>query len=83
LVDRGKEHLRLDLRSAEGLAALRELVPTVDVAVVALPVGDIEAARIGYEELRELNPALVYCDITGFARSPVRDSRSASTCCRG
>jgi crotonobetainyl-CoA:carnitine CoA-transferase CaiB-like acyl-CoA transferase len=69
LLDRGKQHLHLDLRSAEGVAALRELVRTCDVAVVALPVTDIDVAGLGYEALRELNPALVYCDITGFGRT--------------
>src|SRR6516164_9101301 len=69
LVDRGKTYLHLDLLSAEGVAALRDLVPTVDVVVVALPVGDVEASGIGYDALRELNPRLVYCDITGFGSS--------------
>lgn len=69
LVDRGKTHLRLDLRTAEGHAELRKLVPTVDVVVVALSAHDVDAAGIGYEALRKLNPGLVYCDITGFGRS--------------
>jgi crotonobetainyl-CoA:carnitine CoA-transferase CaiB-like acyl-CoA transferase len=69
LLDRGKQHLHLDLSSAEGVAALRELVRTCDVAVVALPVADVDVAGLGYEALREVNPALVYCDITGFGRT--------------
>jgi crotonobetainyl-CoA:carnitine CoA-transferase CaiB-like acyl-CoA transferase len=69
LLDRGKKHLHLDPASAEGAAALRELVPTFDVVVVALPVAEVEEAGLGYEALRELNPALVYCDITGFGRT--------------
>lgn len=69
LLDRGKQHLQLDLRSGDGIAALRELIGTFDVAVVALPAPDVDEAGLGYETLRELNPALIYCDITGFGRT--------------
>jgi crotonobetainyl-CoA:carnitine CoA-transferase CaiB-like acyl-CoA transferase len=69
LLDRGKKHLHLDLRSGEGIAALRELIGTFDVVVVALPAPGVDEARLGYETLRELNPALIYCDITGFGRT--------------
>ena len=69
LLDRGKECRSLDLQSAQSIARLRQLVPTVDVVVVALPVHQVEESGIGYHALRELNPAIVYCDITGFGRS--------------
>jgi crotonobetainyl-CoA:carnitine CoA-transferase CaiB-like acyl-CoA transferase len=69
LLDRGKKQLHLDLRSGEGVAALRELIATFDVAVVALPAPDVDEAGLGYDTLCELNPALIYCDITGFGRT--------------
>ncbi len=69
LVDRGKTSRALDITTPEGVAALRDIVPTVDVIVVGLPGGDIEASGIGYDALRQLNPRLVFCDITGFGNS--------------
>lgn len=48
---------------------MRDLIPTFDVVVVALPVAAVDEAGLGYEALRELNPRLVYCDITGFGRT--------------
>jgi crotonobetainyl-CoA:carnitine CoA-transferase CaiB-like acyl-CoA transferase len=69
LLDRGKKQVDLHLRSAEGTTAVRELIRTFDVVVVALPAAEVDEAGLGYEAVRELNPALVYCDITGFGRS--------------
>lgn len=69
LLNRGKKSVGLDLRSSEGQTRLRQLVPTIDVVVVALPSEELRHSAIGYEALSSLNPALVYCDITGFGRT--------------
>jgi crotonobetainyl-CoA:carnitine CoA-transferase CaiB-like acyl-CoA transferase len=69
LLNRGKRSVGLDVGLPAGEAEIRRLVPTVDVVVVALPPKDLRHSVIGYEALRTLNPALVYCDITAFGRT--------------
>jgi crotonobetainyl-CoA:carnitine CoA-transferase CaiB-like acyl-CoA transferase len=69
LLNRGKKSVGLDLQSPAGAAEVARLVPTVDVVVVALPPKDRRHNAIGYDALSALNPALVYCDITGFGRT--------------
>jgi crotonobetainyl-CoA:carnitine CoA-transferase CaiB-like acyl-CoA transferase len=69
LLNRGKKSVGLDLRTAAGQAELARLIPAVDVIVVALAPKELDHNAIGYEALSALNPALVYCDISGFGRS--------------
>lgn len=67
LLQRGKQLIDLDPRSAAGLAEVRRLTPSVDIAVVGLPLCDPDG--VGYAELSALNRALIYCDITAFGRT--------------
>lgn len=67
-LNRGKKSVALDWNSAVGRDAVLSLVPTVDVIVDSMKPGEADAAGIGYAELSALNPALVYCSITGFGR---------------
>ena len=65
-VNRNKRALRLDLKTAEGVAILRRLLADADVLVENFRVGGF--ARLGFDEaaLGELNPALVHLAITGY-----------------
>ena len=65
-VNRNKRALRLDLKTAEGVAILRRLLANADVLVENFRVGGF--ARLGFDEttLRALNPALVHLAITGY-----------------
>jgi crotonobetainyl-CoA:carnitine CoA-transferase CaiB-like acyl-CoA transferase len=65
----GKKSVELDLKAAEGRQTFEELVTHADVLVDNYRAGVL--ARIGYPwpRLRELNPALIYCAITGFGQS--------------
>lgn len=69
LLNRGKKSISLDVRSAAGQAEVRRLIPAVDVLVETLGPEQVDNLSVGYEALRVLNPALVYCSITGFGRS--------------
>src|SRR5262245_42269419 len=69
LLHRGKQSVELDLGSPEGRAQLRRLVPGFDVVIDALGPQQAEDADIGYDALAALNPALVYCSITGWGRA--------------
>jgi alpha-methylacyl-CoA racemase len=62
----GKQLLTLDLRTEEGRDALRRRVVDTDVLVEGLRPGVMERMELGYVALATINPALVYCAITGY-----------------
>ena len=63
---RGKQLLRLDLRTQDGREALRRHVAGADVLVEGFRPGVMERMDLGYAALSAINPALVYCAITGY-----------------
>ncbi|MEV4088815.1 CoA transferase, partial [Nonomuraea fuscirosea] len=63
-VNRNKRSIALDLRADAEVA--RALAARADVLVENFRPGTMERLGLGYERLRELNPGLVYCSITGF-----------------
>ena len=65
-INRNKRSLAIDLKRAEGLAAVRRLLPTVDVLVHNMRSAAIERLGLGYATCAALNPRLVYCVATGF-----------------
>jgi crotonobetainyl-CoA:carnitine CoA-transferase CaiB-like acyl-CoA transferase len=70
-VNRGKRSVALDLTGSRAQAAALRLASRADVVVENFRSGGAEALGVGYDRLREANPALVYCSITGFgAREP-------------
>ena len=75
--NRGKRSIAVDLKVAEGVEIVRRLAADADVFVENFRVGALEAAGLGYAELSELNPRLVYCSISGFGRTgPRREERA-------
>jgi crotonobetainyl-CoA:carnitine CoA-transferase CaiB-like acyl-CoA transferase len=70
----GKRSLALDLTHPDGLEALLALAARSDVVVQSLRPGVAERRGLGYAGLRELNPKLVYCSISGYGTSgPLAD----------
>jgi crotonobetainyl-CoA:carnitine CoA-transferase CaiB-like acyl-CoA transferase len=67
--NRGKKSITVDLASAEGQKIIRDLVLEADVVVENYKVGTLARYGLSYEDLRLLNPRLVYCSITGFGQS--------------
>jgi crotonobetainyl-CoA:carnitine CoA-transferase CaiB-like acyl-CoA transferase len=65
-VNRNKRSLILDLKDPDDRAEARRLASEADVVVENFRPGVMERFELGYEQLRELNPGLVYCTITGF-----------------
>ena len=68
-VNRNKQSIALDLRRAEGIAIAHRLAAEADVLVENYRAGVLERLGLGYETLRELNPRLVYCSISGFGQT--------------
>ncbi|MFK0330017.1 CaiB/BaiF CoA transferase family protein [Rhizobium sp. NPDC090275] len=67
--NRGKRSITADLRSEEGQALVRRLVATADVVIENFKLGGLVKYGLDYESLREINPKLVYCSITGFGQT--------------
>jgi len=73
-MNRNKRSLALDLKAEEGVKVIHDLVKTSDVFIQNFRHGTAERLGIGYEQLRLINPELIYCSITGYGASgPYRD----------
>ena len=73
-INRGKQSLVLDLKTPEALAVFEELVAKSDVIIEAMRPGFLDKRGFTRERLREINPALVFCSISGYgATGPYRD----------
>ncbi|MDN8616682.1 CaiB/BaiF CoA transferase family protein [Variovorax ginsengisoli] len=68
-VNRNKRSVAIDLQTAEGQELVRELVKKCDVLIQNFKFGGIDKLGLGYEALREINPGLVYCSISGYDRT--------------
>ncbi|ANY05477.1 CaiB/BaiF CoA transferase family protein [Pseudonocardia sp. HH130630-07] len=66
MYNRNKRSVAVDLHSAEGLEYARRLVATADVVTENFRPGALDALGLGYDDLREDNPGLVYCSLKGF-----------------
>ena len=68
-INRNKRGIVLDLKDPRAQEVFRKLAAQSDVVVENYRPGAMDALGLGYEELRKLNPALVYASISGFGRS--------------
>ena len=67
--NRNKRSVVLDLKQAEGLAALNRLIAGADVVMQNFRPGVVERLGIGYEDAKALKPDLIYASITGFGET--------------
>ncbi len=68
-VNRGKKSVTLDIAKPEGQALIRKLAEKCDVVIENFKVGALAKYGLAYEDLKKVNPAIVYCSITGFGQS--------------
>jgi len=68
-VQRGKESIAVDLKSDAGRRIVQELVKRADVVHNNMRLGAMERLGMGWEQLRALNPRLVYCHSSGYGNS--------------
>jgi formyl-CoA transferase len=61
-----KKSLAVDLKSPRGLALVKELLKKADVTAENMAPGTIERLGLGYEDVKTLNPRIIYCSIQGF-----------------
>ncbi|MFZ9487661.1 MAG: CaiB/BaiF CoA transferase family protein [Alphaproteobacteria bacterium] len=69
MMNRNKRGIALDLKKEGGRRVLERLVAGADVLVENFSPGTMERLGLGYERLAAINPALVYCSVTGFGRT--------------
>ena len=65
-VNRNKRSIGVDLKDPEGLKRVKRLAAGADVLIENMRRGTLDKLGLGYEALRETNPGLAYCSITGF-----------------
>ncbi|HWW04819.1 CaiB/BaiF CoA-transferase family protein [Collimonas sp.] len=74
LVNRGKKSVTLDLRQPEALAVLKKMVAQADVLIESFRPGVMDKLGCGYQELKAINPRLVYAALTGYGQTgPYKD----------
>ena len=61
-----KKSVTLNLKSPRGLEIVRELIKKADVMVENMAPGTIERLGLGYDDVKKLNPGIIYCQIKGF-----------------
>jgi crotonobetainyl-CoA:carnitine CoA-transferase CaiB-like acyl-CoA transferase len=66
--NRGKKSVTCDLSSPEGQELIRALAADADVVVENYKVGTLARYGLAYDDLRKINPRLVYCSVTGFGQ---------------
>ena len=72
--NRGKKSITLNIAVAEGQAIVRKLAGRADVLIENYKHGDLARYGLGYEDLRKINPRLIYCSVTGFGQTgPYRE----------
>jgi alpha-methylacyl-CoA racemase len=74
-LNRNKRSIRIDLKREEGRGVLLALVREHDVVLESFRPGVLDRLGVGYERMREVNPAIVYCAISGYGQSgPKREA---------
>ncbi len=67
--NRGKKSVTCDFRTVEGQQMVRDLVADADVLIENFKVGGLAKYGLDYDSLRQVNPKLIYCSITGFGQT--------------
>lgn len=70
MYNRNKRSLCVDLKSAEGKAAVLKLIADADVLIENFRPGTMDRLGFGYDELSKANPSLIYCSEKGFLAGP-------------
>ncbi len=66
---RGMKRVRIDLKAPAGKAAFLRLAATADVVIESFRPGVVDRLGIGYEDLRRVNPGIVYCSTSGYGQN--------------
>lgn len=67
-LNRNKKSLKLNLKESEGQEVFYNLIKAYDILIEGFRPGVMEKLNLGYKKLSELNPALIYCSISGYGQ---------------
>lgn len=74
VVNRNKQHISLDLKTVEGKEIFFRLAKDTDVIIEGFRPGVVNRLGIDYEAIRQVNPKIIYCSITGYGQTgPLHD----------
>jgi crotonobetainyl-CoA:carnitine CoA-transferase CaiB-like acyl-CoA transferase len=65
-INRGKKSLALNLKNPEAVAIFKDLVKGADAVVEAMRPGSLARRGLGFDDLAEINPKIVFCNISGY-----------------
>lgn len=68
-VNRGKQSVTLDLRTSEGQQLLKQMVKKADVLIENYRPGTMDKWGLSYDEMKNINPRLIYTSVSGFGHS--------------
>jgi len=68
-MNRNKRSITVDLQTPEGVKIIRDLLPQCDVVVQNFKTGGAEKLGLGYEQLKDIKPDLIYCSVAGYDSS--------------
>jgi crotonobetainyl-CoA:carnitine CoA-transferase CaiB-like acyl-CoA transferase len=72
--NRGKKSITLNISKPEGQKLVRDLARTSDVLIENYKFGDLARYGLSYDDLKQVNPRLIYCSVTGFGQTgPYRE----------
>jgi len=72
--NRNKRSLAVNLKEPDGLKIVKDLAADADVMIESFRAGTLERLGLGYEEIKRINPGVVYCSISGYGRTgPMSD----------
>lgn len=69
LLNRGKKSIALDLKDPEARARLEPLIESADIVVEQFRPGVMARLGLSYDEMRKINPDIIYCSITGYGQT--------------
>ena len=67
--NRGKKSITIDISKPAGADLVRELAKSADVFMENYKFGDIARYKLAYEDLKAINPKIIYCSVTGFGQT--------------
>lgn len=68
-VNRNKQSITLNLKTEQGVQIARQLAEKSDILIENFKLGQMSSFGLGYDDIAKINPALVYCSITGFGQT--------------
>lgn len=73
-INRNKESLSVDISKPEGADIIKKLVKNADIVVENFKVGTLEKMGLGYDDIKKINPEIIFASISGFGQNgPLKD----------